>query len=679
MQGATTRDILGRLKNTKADVIDLLGAYHTRAHEELWLQDARLYRAFADELIHHGHPTLAVELVREAFEKTKGPNATLRLSDDPHLKYLIALGYARGGNATQAEEYLARLEPVDALAPELAEHALCLHGSLYKDRYMQSERTAEQRRSAKESTAFYKKAFKRTRGLFPLINWATMSLLSGEKKLAHRLARKAHARAMQATRQAGASRDRWLPAVIAEALLIQRELDEAITWYREAVGRASAAGKVGDIAAMRRNALLLKPKLGLTQELWQTLSLGNVVAFAGHMLDRPSDGARQALRFPRDPAMERLVRTAIANAMDKLNVRVGFCSAACGSDILFAELMQSRDFELHVVLPFRLDDFYHTSVHFGLDDSDDVWREWRQRCDLVLARSRRANRLHFATREPFLGDQVLFEFVNTFTQGLAINRARELGIDPWAIVVLDPDSPLRHGGTRYFLERWQKKMQGRNCEVIDLQGVRELAGLPRNSVAPAVAPASSELRRQVKAMLFADVKGSSKVPEERSPLFAARFLGKVKDVVDATRPRPRFVNTAGDGVTAVFDSVRQAADFAWRLMDQMGTVNWGEFGFTERRPIRVALHAGPVYEQRDPVIKKTNYFGGHMNFAARLEPSTMPGCIFTSAQFAAALAVETGHHFVCEVVGVAELPKDAGRHPLYRLERRPAQSARRRT
>ena len=49
---------------------------------------------------------------------------------------------------------------------------------------------------------------------------------------------------------------------------------------------------------------------------------------------------------------------------------------------------------------------------------------------------------------------------------------------------------------------------------------------------------------------------------------------------------------------------------------------------------------------------------------------TTPGCAFTSEQFAAALAVEPGHAFVCEYVGVEHLAKDYDRCPLYRLGRR---------
>src|SRR5262249_59497798 len=78
-------------------------------------------------------------------------------------------------------------------------------------------------------------------------------------------------------------------------------------------------------------------------------------------------GAPAASRFPADPALLRRVSAAIAERLEDLSATVGYCSAACGSDILFAERMLERGAELHVVLPYHEDDFRYTSVDYGLD------------------------------------------------------------------------------------------------------------------------------------------------------------------------------------------------------------------------------------------------------------------------------------------------------------------------
>jgi len=109
--------------------------------------------------------------------------------------------------------------------------------------------------------------------------------------------------------------------------------------------------------------------------------------------------------------------------------------------------MLERKKELHIVIPFTKEDFYATSVDFGLPEMS----EWRQRCDRVLDQ---ATEVHYATTEAFLGDAVLFEFVNTFTQGLAITRAVQLGVRPYALAVRDPAATLLLGGTTYFVSKW---------------------------------------------------------------------------------------------------------------------------------------------------------------------------------------------------------------------------------
>lgn len=83
-----------------------------------------------------------------------------------------------------------------------------------------------------------------------------------------------------------------------------------------------------------------------------------------------------------------------------------------------------------------------------------------------------------------------------------------------------------------------------------------------------------------------------------------------------------------------------------------------------------AVAPGPVYQRMDPIIGRENVFGSQVNRAARIGPVTTPGCVFASEQFAAALAVEAGHPFACEHVGIEELAKGYDRCPLYLLSRR---------
>ena len=55
--------------------------------------------------------------------------------------------------------------------------------------------------------------------------------------------------------------------------------------------------------------------------------------------------------------------------------------------------------------------------------------------------------------------------------------------------------------------------------------------------------------------------------------------------------------------------------------------------------IRISMHAGPVYEKFDPILGKSNFFGTHVNQAARIEPIVLPGSVFVSETVAAMLSL----------------------------------------
>jgi len=85
---------------------------------------------------------------------------------------------------------------------------------------------------------------------------------------------------------------------------------------------------------------------------------------------------------------------------------------------------------------------------------------------------------------------------------------------------------------------------------------------------------------------------------------------------------------------------------------------------------KLGMHAGPVYPMWDEIIERQNFFGSHVNRAARVEPVTTPGAAFSSAEFAAAITVASRHDFLCEFIGVEWLAKEYDRCALYQLARR---------
>lgn len=118
-----------------------------------------------------------------------------------------------------------------------------------------------------------------------------------------------------------------------------------------------------------------------------------------------------------------------------------------------------------------------------------------------------AMEVYQATQEQYLGDDMLFGFVNSVTQGLALMRGSELGVDVRALVLHDPGSPAAFGGTRYFLDQWQAL--GRPADEIDLANLRRAIPDAAMTQTPRIRRMAAKTervrgRRKLMAMLFAE-------------------------------------------------------------------------------------------------------------------------------------------------------------------------------
>jgi len=289
--------------------------------------------------------------------------------------------------------------------------------------------------------------------------------------------------------------------------------------------------------------------------------------------------------------------------------------------------------------------------------------KWGTRFKRVLSR---ATEVYQATQEKYPGDDMLFGFVNSVTQGLAFMRASELGVGVRALVLHDPGSPRIFGATRYFLDKW--KALGRPADEIDLASLRR--AIPEDATTKAargrrVVADTKKVRdrRKLMTMLFADVKGFSSLSEEQSRKFFRAFLREVARILKDVPSPPAFCNTGGDGLFVVFEKSTDCA----ALASELTRIDFERPGLPPEMSIRVGPHTGPVYPAKDPVIGKNNYFGANVNRAARIEPVTAPGCAYASEQFAAVLAVTPGHNFRCEFIGKEELAKNYDQCRLYRL------------
>jgi class 3 adenylate cyclase len=169
--------------------------------------------------------------------------------------------------------------------------------------------------------------------------------------------------------------------------------------------------------------------------------------------------------------------------------------------------------------------------------------------------------------------------------------------------------------------------------------------------------------------MFADVAGFSRVQDAFAPHFHERFLELGARAIARSRVPPLDAKTWGDALFAVFDSARDAADFALRFLDSAREGDWTATGIAGTAGIRVALHAGPVFSGFDPVMQRDDFFGASVTRAARIEPVTPTGTVYASEAFAAMLACEAHDAFSLEYIGRLALAKAYGESRIYGVDR----------
>lgn len=625
----------------------LVRAWEARDPGE-WQDDATRYAAFAKQALALGSPGLAFDMCS---------NGLLQFPADGEVRYLSALALANGGSSGRAARVLGDLLGSNP-GGKLHVEALSLAGRVAKDQWARLPEGAERVAAGAQARSCYQRAFEASRDPFPGINAATMNLLTGRATEGRRIAREVRDFCTSRTGKSEAI-DLWDCATLGEACLLLGDLAAAMDWYRQAA--ATAGRRHGDIASVRRQVKLLSPHLDGAAAALAIMAVPRVAVFTGHMIDALG---RTQSRFPNQ--IEPAVATAIDRLIAEIGIGFGYCSGACGADIVFAERMFAKGAEVNIVLPFSREDFVQTSVAFA-------GKGWVERFDRVLAR---AASVSYCVEESHLGDDVLFAYAAQLTAGLAVLRSEQLETDVLMLAVAESEDERRTGGTLSNVTRW--KAMGRQAVLVNLRDIRNTvprAVQLRETLPPQSAtqkPGADGLfwgRRQIRTMLFADMVGFSKLREHETPQFFVHFLGAIEREIDAGETRPIFGNTWGDGLYLVFEDVVPGADFALRLRDAIARIEWAKAGLPADMDIRIGMHTGPVFRAIDPIIKRENFFGAHVTRTARIEPVAAPGTVYVSEQLAAALAASDDRRFACDYLGILALSKQFGSSKMYRLRR----------
>jgi class 3 adenylate cyclase len=555
--------------------------------------------------------------------------------DDLWLKHRAVLALARAGATREAERRFLRYGLLAAAEGE--EDIAALAARISKDLALDAPFDGR-RDQAVRARDRYQAIHGRTGGYYPAVNAATLSLIAGEPKAARELARAA----LDAARGSEEG-SYYAAATAAEAHLLLGDEPAAI------LALERAAGIHGDdyaqLATTRRQLRLVCALTGGDPEILRILAGPGVAHFCGHRIAAPGVQGR----FPAEAEQE--VAEGIEAELRSNPPRYAYGSLASGADILWAEALIAHGAELHVVLPFARDAFIASSVA----SSGPGWVERFHRCLSA------AFNVTYATESASVPDDALFRYGSELAMGLALLRARYLDADVRQLAIWDGATDLGEAGTARDIATWRATGQG--VSVI----------APGPPVAPA-APGTETSGRVVRAMLFADVKGFSKLADEQVPRVLQHVLGAFAVVLERFADAIEHQNTWGDALYVVLADPVQAAECALALQDAMSEIDLRALGLEDQLALRIGVHVGPVFPLDEPVLRTRAFTGSHVSRTARIEPVTPPGTVYVTEPFAAALELAWHKTLGCDYVGTMPAAKDYGRFRMYRLRRRRTRS-----
>lgn len=560
--------------------------------------------------------------------------------DDLLLKHRAVLSLARAGATEEAarrfEEYrLGGIEDEDIAA---------LWARICKDLALASEGVTRRRRAA-HAADLYTAVFARTGGYYPAVNAATMRLIAGDVSGARELALVV----LEVLAASSAEQSYYEAATEAEARLLLGDVART----EESLIRATQRNP-GDYAALattRRQLRTICELLGVDAQFLGILAGPAVVHFCGHRVADEHDHGR----FAHDD--EGAVASAIAEVVAHHAPGFAYGSLASGADILWAEALLAAGSELHVVLPFSREEFVASSVA----SAGAGWIERFERCAAA------ATAIHYATDDAFLGDDVLFRYGTELAMGLAVLRARYLDAEIRQLAVWDGGPANGSAGTSIDIATWRRG--GRIVTSVSPDGEARVRETDDRPAPTTVGPEARAGGRIVRAMLFGDVKGFSKLTDEQLPVFASRVLGGFAAVLKQHHSDIWYRNTWGDAVYVVLSDVFAAAHCALALQQAMRAIELEAAGLPAHLALRIGCHVGPVFPTYDPVLDANGFMGSHVSRTARIEPVTPAGEVYVTEQFAAALVLADRSEFVSDYVGHIAAAKSYGHLRMYRLRR----------
>ncbi|PSJ38896.1 hypothetical protein C7I55_16375 [Sphingomonas deserti] len=469
-----------------------------------------------------------------------------------------------------------------------------MKGRLLKDNAIRA--TGHARRALyREAADAYAEAGRGEQSTYPLINAASLALLSGEPAEARELALRVLQRIEDAPEEP--ETPYYRAATKSEALLLLNQRSAAEDAFAEAIALAPSAWE--DHASTLRQFELILSEQRQDSSWLNAYRPPRSLHFGGHMSFEAAVGGRR-----------RLVE-AIAATLEAERVGFGFGALAAGADILIAEALLERGGALHLVLPGGAGAFAACSVDpFGAD--------WRKRFDRALAQAETIRSIRPIDIAP---DVETIRLADEVAMGAALINASRLESQPVQILVIDTDAAAAGGSTGAALAQWAAG------------GWRQhLIRAPREAIAPdlsgKLAPVAHRRALAVLCIQLDDLDGP------------AVSLSRAKaDLSEYTRAAvPPYL--ADDQVLLAFEDATEAAHTALGLAD----AGW-----------RVGGDYIAVVPFTDPFSGGERLPIASLGPAKAAANSTPAGTACVTDDFAAALAVSGHAGPTSELVGELEL------------------------
>ncbi|MEL7448638.1 MAG: tetratricopeptide repeat protein [Pseudomonadota bacterium] len=171
--------------------------------------------------------------------------------------------------------------------------------------------------------------------------------------------------------------DPWIKFTRGELFLLSNDASAAVRSYKTGVARTRRDWFALDAVRQQLHTFeLLEFRPDIVASVSRVVSKAlerlrppwkprRIFLFSGHMVDRPD---REQPRFPDHPAVIAEARARICAWLDERGAceeDLALSSAACGSDLLFAEAALERKLKLDIRLPFSRAEFLRRSVAFA--------------------------------------------------------------------------------------------------------------------------------------------------------------------------------------------------------------------------------------------------------------------------------------------------------------------------